>query len=185
MRLPMNPRQLPASTPTLFSFLASAIDVAITSLLSVFAAHDFEQPHHVRRAEEVMPDHHLRTRRSPTRSRRCSSVDVFDARMQSGFAILSSSREDLLLQRHPFEHGFDDDVGLFEAVVGELRRDQRHALIHHGLRKTALFDGVFVVLADDRHAAVERVLRGFLDDHRNARRSRNSWRCRRPWCPRR
>ena len=33
MRLPMNPRAFPASTPILFSFFASAIDVASTSLL--------------------------------------------------------------------------------------------------------------------------------------------------------
>ncbi len=33
MRLPMKPRQFPASTPTFFSFLASAMHVAIASAL--------------------------------------------------------------------------------------------------------------------------------------------------------
>ena len=79
-----------------------------------------------------------------------SSVEVFEARMQAGLAIASISREDLLLERHAFEDGFDDDVGLIEAVVGELRRDQRHALIHDGLREAALLHGIGVVLADGR-----------------------------------
>ena len=70
--------------------------------------------------------------------------------MQSGLAILSISAEDLLLERHAFENGFDDDVGLIEAVIAELRRDQRHALIHHRLRESAFLHGIGVVFANDR-----------------------------------
>ena len=86
------------------------------------------------------------------------SVEVLLARMAPGLQILSSSREDLLLQRHAFEDRFDDHVGLLEAVVGERGRDQRHALVHQLLREAAALHGVFVILADGGHAAVERCL---------------------------
>jgi hypothetical protein len=131
------------------------------------AAHDFEQAHDVGGAEEMMADHHLRTSGG-----RGDFVDAERGRVGSEDAIglgdLIERAENFLLQRHAFEHGFDDDIGLIETIVGELRRDQRHALIHHGLREAALFHRIFVILFDDGHAAIERVLRGFLDDDRDA-----------------
>ena len=56
-----------------------------------------------------------------------SRYEVLDARMQPGLAMRSISREHLLLQRHAFEDRLGDDVGLVEAIVGKLRRDQRRA----------------------------------------------------------
>ena len=47
------------------------------------------------------------------------SVEVFEARIASGLAALSSLGEDSLLQLHALEHGFDHDIGLLEAVVGD------------------------------------------------------------------
>ena len=110
MRLPTKPRQLPTSTPTLLSFFASAIDVAITSVLLCLAAHDLEQPHHVRRAEEVMADHHSRPRGG-----RGDLVDVERRGVRRedrvGLADPVELGEDLLLQRHALEDRLDDDVG--------------------------------------------------------------------------
>ena len=97
-----------------------------------------------------------------------SSVEVFDARIAPGLAILSISREDLLLQRHAFEHRFDDHVRLVEAVVGQRGLDQRHPLIHLLLREAAFLHGVVVVLADGRQSAVERRLVRLLQQHRDA-----------------
>ena len=53
-------------------------------------AHDFDQPHHVRRAEEVQADDRLGPRVSPAISS-MSSVDVLVARMQPGLAAASSA----------------------------------------------------------------------------------------------
>ncbi len=41
--------------------------------------------------------------------------------------------------------------------------DQRHALVHHFLRKAAFFDGILVVLANCGQAAVERRLLHFFE----------------------
>ena len=56
------------------------------------SAHDLEQPHDRRRAEEMQADHRLGTRRGAG-DRSMSSVDVLVARMQPGLAIASISRK--------------------------------------------------------------------------------------------
>ena len=67
-----------------------------------------------------------------------SSVDVFVARMQPGFAIAIELAEDLLLQREILEHRLDDQIRAAGAR-GEARRadrmDARHAL---GRRRPAV-----------------------------------------------
>ena len=132
-----------------------------------FAAHDFEQAHDVRGAEEMLADHHLRAlgRGGDFIDVEVRGVGGQDAgRLGDGVDF----GEHLLLERHAFEHGLDDDVRLFETVVGELRRDERHALVHGRLREAALLHGARVVLADGGHAAIERLLAGLLDDHGDA-----------------
>jgi hypothetical protein len=57
-----------------------------------------------------------------------SSVDEFDARMQSGPGHFPELRERRLLQVHVLEHRLGDDVDLIEAVVAGGRRDQGHGL---------------------------------------------------------
>ena len=47
-----------------------------------------------------------------------SSVDVFEARIASGCVTAVELGEDLLLQLHALEDGFDDDVGLVKPIVG-------------------------------------------------------------------
>ncbi len=94
---------------------------------------------------------------------------MFDARIQACFRDCIDLAENLLLERHAFEHGLDDDVGLIETVIAELRRDQGHARVHHRLRETAFLHGVRIILADDPDAPIQRLLRSLLDDHRNAR----------------
>ena len=56
-----------------------------------------------------------------------SRYEVLDARMQPGLAMRVDFGEHLLLQRHALEDRLGDDVRVVEAVVGELRRDQRRA----------------------------------------------------------
>ncbi len=85
-------------------------------LAGFLAAHDFEQSHHVGRAEEVRADHRLRAR--------SGGGDFVDAQRGS---IASENRsrladavelaEDFLLERHAFEDRFDHHVDRCEAVV--------------------------------------------------------------------
>ena len=77
--------------------------------------------------------------------------------------------EDLLLERHAFEDGFDDHVDFAEAVVGERGADASHPLVHLFLRKAAFLHRVRVVLANGSEAAVERCLIGFLEKYRDSR----------------
>ena len=71
IRLPMKPSHTPDTTAVLPMRLASCITVASTSARRCGAAHDLEQLHHVRRAEEVHADDVLRALR-----RRGDPVDV-------------------------------------------------------------------------------------------------------------
>ena len=116
MRLPTKPRQLPTSTPTFPSFFDSSMQVAITSLLRRFAAHDFQQAHHIRRAEEVVADHRLRPRRGGR-----DFVDIQRGSVagenRTRLANAIEFGEHFLLQRHALEHRFDDDVRFRKAIV--------------------------------------------------------------------
>ena len=97
-----------------------------------------------------------------------SSVEVFDARTQSGRVTRAELRERRLLQVHVLEHRLDDDVDLVEAVVAGRRRDERHRLLDLLGGHLALRHRDFVVLADRRQAALERRLVDFLQQHRDA-----------------
>src|SRR5262245_8196317 len=131
------------------------------------AADDFEQSHHVRRAEVMMADDEFRPRRG---RRDFINVQRRGVRRQNraGLGHTIDFAEDLLLQFHPFEDGLSDDVGFFKTVVGKLRLDQRHTLTHHFLREAAFLDGVLVVFANRRHPAIQRLLRHLSHDYRDA-----------------
>ena len=128
IRLPTNPGPLRTTTPTLLSRFANANAVASTSSRCRVAAHDFEQPHDVRRAEEVQADDRLPAASVAEAISSMSSVEVLVARTQPGLAHAIELGEDLLLQRHVFEHRLDDQVRRLEAVVAELRLNQREPL---------------------------------------------------------
>jgi hypothetical protein len=115
----------------------------------------------------VVTDHHMGPRSSGGDlvdiERRCVSG-------QDGFGLcdLIDFGEHLLLERHALEDGFGDDVGLFETVIGKLWPDQRHALIHHGLREAALLHRARVVFANGREAPVEGFLCRLFQNYGNA-----------------
>ena len=144
------------------------MQVAITSLERGLAAHDLEQPHHVRRTEKVRADDPLRPRGG-----RRDFVDVQRGRVgrkdRALFDDLVQLAEDLLLQRHSFEDRLYHHVDAVEAVVGQRRRDASHTLIHLFLAEAALLHGIRVVLFDGGESAIERGLIGLLEQHRNAR----------------
>ena len=87
------------------------------------AAHHFQQPHHVGRAEEVQADHVLRAL-----GERGDLVDVevrgVGGQDRTGLADFVERAEDLLLDVHVLEHRLDHEVGVGQVVVVERRRDQ-------------------------------------------------------------
>ena len=169
MRLATNPKQLPTTTPTLPSRLRELQRGRDRLLAGLAAAHDFEQLHHVRRAEEVMAEH---LRRPPARAARTasmSSVDEFDASMQSG-RVTAPSSANVAFFSSMFSNTASTTMStLVEAVVAGRRRDQRHRRLDLRLGVILPFDTVdVVVLADGRQAAIERRLVDVLQQHRDA-----------------
>ena len=115
-----------------------------------------------------MSHHHLRPLRG---GRNLVDIERRRIRRQNALGLRDpvQRREDFLLQRHVLEHRFHNNVGLFEALVGELRGHQREALVHHLLREALFFHRIRVISTNHLHAAIERFLRGLFDHHRNAR----------------
>ena len=114
----MKPRQFPARTPTLFSFFARPMEVAITSLLVALPrtiSSNFITLAGLKKWWPMTIWGRLVAEAISSMLR----VEVFDARMQSGFGDLVQITEDLFLERHALENRFDDDIGLVEAFVIE------------------------------------------------------------------
>jgi hypothetical protein len=63
-----------------------------------------------------------------------SRVEVFVSLLHH----LVQAPEDLLLDPHLLEHGLDREIAILEIAVFARRRDEAHALVHLGLRETAL-----------------------------------------------
>ena len=76
--------------------------------------------------------------------------------------------EDALLEVHLLEHRLDDEVGILEGLEVGRAGDERDAAVALLLRQPAAGDRAGVVLPDRRKPAVERVLRGLDDRHRDA-----------------
>jgi hypothetical protein len=163
----MKPSQTPETTPVLRISLRQLQRGGQNVLGGLFAADDLEQLHHVGRREEVRADDVLRTLRE-----RGDLVHVERRRVRREdrprLHDLVELPEHLFLDRHVLEDGLDDDVGLTDVVVGQGRLDQAHALLDVFHRHPALLRRTFVVLADRRHAAVERVLLHLEQLHRDA-----------------
>src|SRR5581483_7738284 len=100
------------------------------------------------RAEEMMADHLLRSRRG-----RGDLVDVQRRGVRGEDGIRPSGlvqlRKDLLFQGHSFKDSLYDYVCLAEAVVGQRRLDPGEALLHLLGRESAFADRGGVVLAND------------------------------------
>src|SRR5512135_1263371 len=131
------------------------------------AAHHLEQPHDVRRREEVRADHFLRALgdrgdRVHVERRRVAGEDR--ALLHGGVEL----PEDVLLDVHPLEHRFDHDIGVLRRGEVERRGDERHPLVHVLLPEAPFGHGVGVVLPDRRETAVERLLLHLDQGHRDA-----------------
>ena len=134
----------------------------------LLAAHDLEQLHDVRRAEEMRPEHVLRALRHGGDLVHVERRGV-GGEDRAGLCDPVEVGEDALLEVHLLEHRLDDEVGVAasasKSVEPVMRRDAAVALL---LGQPAARDRAGVVLPDRRKAAVERVLRGLDDRHRDA-----------------
>ena len=83
-------------------------------------------------------------------------------------AIFVERLEHFLLDRHGLEHGLDDQVGVLDVVEPDHAVDQAHALGRGVGRNAAARRGRLVVLLHDAHAALELLLAGLDQRHRNA-----------------
>ena len=85
-----------------------------------------------------------------------------------GLANLSSAREHFLLDRHGLEHGLDDQVSVLDVLEPDHAVDQAHALGGRVGGNAAARRGRLVVLLHHAHAALELLLAGLDQRHRNA-----------------
>ena len=132
-----------------------------------FAAHDFQKPHHIRRAEEMGPDDRFWARGSGR-----DFVDVegggIGGKDGARFAKLVKHGEDFLLQRHALEYGLDHHVHCAKFVVVKNRFDQLQALLNELLCEAPALHRIRVVLLNVGHAAIEQRLVHLLEQHRNS-----------------
>ena len=105
-------------------------------------------------------------------ARRGKLVDVECRRVRRENGVGACHRGELgergLLQVHVLEHRLHDDVDVTEAVIAHRRSNERECAFHRLRRHSALRHRRRVVLADDRHATVERGLIHVLEQNRNA-----------------
>jgi hypothetical protein len=90
-----------------------------------------------------------------------------DASTAPGLANLSSCCEHLLLDRHGLEHGFDDQVRVLDVLEPDHAVDQAHALGRRIGGNAAARRGRLVVLLHHAHAALELLLAGLDQRHRD------------------
>ena len=90
-------------------------------LCGLVAAHDFQQPHHIGRREEVHAEHMVRPRGD--------GGDLVDVEIggvggqdRARLGDLVELAEDVLLDRHVLEHGLDDEVAIGERFEIERAR---------------------------------------------------------------
>ena len=112
-------------------------------------------------------DHVLRTARSRGD---LVDVEVGGVRRQDGARLGDAVElaEDLLLELHVLEHGFDDQVALGERFEVGAAAEQLHALVDLVHRDTAALRRALVVLAHDAEAALQRLLLSLDDVHRKS-----------------
>ena len=95
----------------------------------------------------------------------------------AGLGNLVELAENVHLDRHILEHGFDDQIAIGQIVHVQRRGQPAHAGFDLFHAETALLGAILVILADHAHAAIKRILL-HLDDgdgdanrqevHRNA-----------------
>ena len=124
----MKPSQTPETTAVFLIFLRDLHDGGQHVLGGLFAAHDFQQLHHVGRAEEVHADDVLGPLGDVG-----DLVDVerggVGGEDGAGLGDLVELLEHLLLHAHLLEHRLDDEVRVLQVVVVERGLEQRQALL--------------------------------------------------------
>ena len=127
-------------------------------------ADDLEQRHDIGRREEVQADHVLRTLGG--------RADLFHVERRgvgrqhaAGLGHLVELGEDLLLQLHVLEHGFDDHVGFGEIGVIGRALDEAHALGLVLRREAAALDHRVIGAFEHAQAPLQSLVAGV--EHRN------------------
>src|SRR5262252_2286056 len=131
------------------------------------AAHDFQQLHHVRRAEEVHADDVCRAARhsgDPVEIER-RGVARENCTLLRNLVELA---EYLLLDLDVFEYRLDDEVRIGDIVVGKRRREQCHAALERLRGELAPLERALVVPADRRHTLVKHLFIHLEQGDRNA-----------------
>ena len=139
MRLPTKPSQMPTSDADLADLLRERhARSQSTGCDGRFAAHDLEQPHHVRRAEEVQPDDLLGTRRSAARSRRCRASTCWSPGWRPACRCASSLPKTSFFSPISSNTASIDEVGVGESVpVGRRARCLASRCGHLALRRAS------------------------------------------------
>ena len=122
----MKPGHTPANAATLPIFLASSIDVAITVFDVCFAR--------TISSSLITFAGEKKCRPMTACGRLVTDRDLVDVQRRgvgredrAGFADASSLREDLLLDAHVLEHGFDDEIAIARGPRAERPVQQAHA----------------------------------------------------------
>ena len=114
----------------------------------VLAAHDFQEPHDVCRAEKVGAEH---GRRPPRHCPNSVDVEIGGVARENGVFCGEAIKfaKHLLFDIHFLEDGFDDDVGIRHRGQISDALDQLVAPLHLGVAQAAAFDRSAVILGDD------------------------------------
>ena len=127
----------------------------------------FQQLHDIGRAEEMHAHDIFRTLREAGDTIHVQRGCI-GGENGTGLAHPIQFAEHGFFHIHVLEHGFNHQVHITQIIVAQGGLNQRHALFHLLIGDTAFFGGVFVVLANHRHTALQRVFLHFQKAHRNA-----------------
>ena len=150
--------------PDLANLLRQRHGGGLDLIRGFFAAHNFQQLHHVGGAEEVQANHVLRTFRCRRNVINTEGGGV-GRQNRTRFAGVVQLTENLSLQFHAFKHRLDHQIHIAEIVIGQGAADQAHALLNLGLGDTAFLRGVLVVSANHCQTLVQRLLLDLGDGH--------------------
>ena len=122
-------------------------------------ANHFQQPHHMRRTEEVCANNVRRTR-----CHCCNLVHIqagcVGGQNGAGLGQCVEFAEYVLLEGHVLEHGLNYHIGILH--VGDLHRadDQCQAQVHLGLAQFATRDAAGIVVLDTLQTAFQPLVAG-------------------------
>ena len=143
----MKPSQTPVTTEVLPIDLPNFRAVASAACAGLFATDDFEQTHHVGRAEEVQADHLLgaASRRGDEIQVECRCVGC-EYRGRSKHQV--ELAKDVLFDRQVLVDRLYDEIALGKCGVPRAGRESPHALFDRGRLQAALLLQLLVVSFD-------------------------------------